>query len=252
MKFSKSLAVAALALAVLGGCGKSNTPNAGSASPSPQAMSSDEAKAALLAAAVKTAGTSYKLTFSVAGAGADNVTAEGAADGKAQKMQLKMTVPGQATPMEVRVVGTDFYLAGVPSTPAGKWIHMNTSQIPGGASTFNTTEQSFGILYGITDITVNPDGSFAGKADPALAASKVPDANAKDALQKIAAAAKSQPVPFTATVKDGYLSDFTSTMPTDVNGVTINAEIKVHLSDFGSPVTVDVPAKADTLESPTS
>src|SRR5690348_9790602 len=111
MRVRKTFAIAALALVALSACShKSDTPGAGSASPSAQAvaMTPDEAKAALLAAALKTAGTTYKMhaTLDMGAVGAG--TLDGATDGASKKSQMTMDIAGQK--MEARQIGTDMYI----------------------------------------------------------------------------------------------------------------------------------------------
>src|SRR4051794_14833158 len=98
MRFTKSVAVAALALAVLGACSKdkAGTPgSAASAGPSSAAIAPGEAKAALLAAGLKTAATAYKVTMTIASGSTAISTIQGAADGQNKRMQLSMTMQGQ-------------------------------------------------------------------------------------------------------------------------------------------------------------
>lgn len=247
MKVRKSVAVAALALAALSvtACGKSsNTPAAGASSPAAAAMSPDEAKATLLAAALKTATTTYKMSITTDSGPAGAGTMEGVADGKNKRIQMTMHIQGQT--MDARLIGTDMYIKGMPTMP-DKWLHMDMSMLPGGADAFGATEQSFALLNGITEVTANADGSFSGKADPNVALSKATGAQ-KDSLEKVVKAAKGQPLPFTATVKDGWLTDYSSTMPIEQNGLTITSKVTMHLSDFGQPVTVEAPAPADVVD----
>ena len=245
MKFSKSVAVAALALAVLSACGdKADTPSASSSSPAAAAMTPDQAKAALLAASLKTATSTYKMSISMGTGGAAMATMDGTADGANKRMQMTLNAQGQS--MEARLIGTDMYIKGMPTMPT-KWLHMDMSMIPGGADAFGATAQSFALLNGISEVTANPDGTFSGKADPSVALSKASDLQ-KDSLEKLVKAAKGQSIPFTATVKDGYLTDYTSTMPIEQGSITVNTDVKMHLSDFGQPVTVDAPDKADVVE----
>jgi hypothetical protein len=245
MKVSKSLAVAALALAVLSACGnKADTPGATPSSSSAAAMTSDEAKVALLAASLKTSATTYKMKITISTGGSALATIDGATDGQNKRMQMAMSIQGQ--PMEARLIGTDMYIKGMPTMPT-KWVHMDIGALPGGADAFGTSQQAFALVNGVTDVTANPDGTFSGKADPGAALAKAPDSQ-KASLQKLVDAAKGQPLPFTATVKDGYLTDYTGTFPVQQSGVTVNTEVAMHLSDIGQPVTVDVPDKADVIE----
>ena len=243
MKVSKSIAVAALALAVLSACGdKAGTPSAASSSSSAVAMTPDEAKAALLAAGLKTSATTYKMKITI-NAGALG-SMDGAADGQNKRMQMTMMIQGQS--MEARLIGTDMYIKGMPTMPT-KWIHMDVSALPGGADAFGTSQQAFAVLSGVTDVTVNSDGTISGKADPSAALAKASDSQ-KESLQKLVDAAKGQPISFTAKIKDGYLTDYTSTVPMQQGALTINTEVAMHLSDIGQPVTVDAPDKADVVE----
>jgi hypothetical protein len=246
MNVRKSLAIAALALVALSGCGhgKSDISGGASASPSVHAMSPEEAKTALLAAALKTSGTTYTMKLTLDSGAAGGGTVDGAADGKAKRMRMAMNIQGQS--MEARLIGTDMYIRGMPNTP-DKWLHMDLSQIPGGADAFGTTEQSFALLNGVTDVTANPDGSFTGKADPKVALAKASGPQ-KTSLERLVKSSKGEPIQFTAMVKDGWLTEYASTLPVEQGGVTIETKMTMHLSDFGQPVTVEVPAKADILE----
>jgi hypothetical protein len=246
MKFTKSVAVAALALAVLGACSKekSDTPGAAASAGPSAGIAPGEAKAALLAAALKTTATTYKVTMTIASGSTSLGSIQGAADGQNKRMQLSMAMQGQS--MDARLIGTDMYIHGLPLMPA-KWVHMDMSKVPGGADLFGATGQAFALLNGVTDVTVNPDGTLSGKADPSAALAQAPDSQ-KASLEKLVKAAKGQPVPFTVTLKDGYLTDYTTTVPVEQSGVSVNTQLTMHLSDFGQPVTVDVPDKADVIE----
>lgn len=247
MKVRKTLAIAALALVALSACShKSDTPGTASGSPSAQAvvMSPDEAKAALLAAALKTAGSTFSMhaTMDMGAVGAGQI--DGVTDGANKKSQMTMDVAG--TKMEARQIGNDMYIKGAPNLP-DKWIHSDMSQLTGSSDAFGTAAQSFAILNGVTEVTANADGTFSGQADPQVALDKAA-AVQKSSLESLVKAAKGKKIDFTATVKDGWLTQFTSVFPTEAQGISFDAKVTLQLSDFGKAVSVEAPAKADVVE----
>lgn len=246
MKVRKTLAIAALALVALSACGKSDGSGATSPGSSTQAvaMTSDEAKAALLAAALKTANTPFAVELTI-DAGPASSAVSGSSDRAAKRMQMTMLVENKV--MEFRQIGTDLYTRGMENTPPGKWLHMDMNQVPGAADALGDTMQSLALLNGVVEVTANPVGTFSGKADPRVAMEKA-TAVQKKSMENVVKASKGQSLPFTATIKDGLLTEYSATMPVEQAGVILQAKVTMHLSDFGKPVTVEAPAAADTLE----
>ncbi|NUR69879.1 MAG: hypothetical protein HOU81_03585 [Hamadaea sp.] len=246
--FALSLAAPLLAALLLTGC------TSGGAEPSPSSTAAaaptpsldTEAAAALVAAGLKSSSGSYKLHAAITYAGAQGVQLDVQSDPAAKKML--MTVVNGTSKIEARVLGSDFYLTGLPQL-GKKWMKVDGSQVEGFSDMFGMSEQNLAMLGGIIELTVGPNGVFQGWIDPQKAMDKASSPQIKDALAKVVkASGAGARIPFTSKIADGYLVGLTTEYPAEVNNAVTHMKAEMTLSDFGKPVTVTAPPAKDLVQ----
>lgn len=184
------------------------------------------------------------------GAGAQSVTAEGDIAFRGTKPELALTMDGAAMGMgriEMRLVDEVMYLSMPPVTPRGKFVEVTGDD---DGSPFA------GMMAGMSG--VDPRTTFAafeaGLRDVTYVGTEPVDGERLDHYRltvDVASAAKAQEMPTTGmpenVVYDLWLDDealmrrVEYTMAQDVSLV-------MEMSDWGEPVTIEAPRRADIVE----
>ncbi|RZU50009.1 hypothetical protein EV385_1768 [Krasilnikovia cinnamomea] len=249
---NRRLAFAGLMLAAavtVTGCGPNDKPAASGApgAAAEQAAQPADPTAELAAAVTLLNETTMKVSMTMVG----GINMTGVADPKAQTADMKMTLgaAGQGTEMEVRKVGTDVYLKiggelGKLAGGGGKWMHMDTTKLPGGSSlgalSGDDPAGTKTLMKAVTDVKRTGEGTFTGTID----LTKSPQFGA-DKLKELGG--KVTAVPFTAKVEQGRLVEMT----VDMGGISPAAgKMTSTYSDFGTPVSVSRPDKSEITELP--
>ncbi|BFU42587.1 hypothetical protein KRMM14A1004_08240 [Krasilnikovia sp. MM14-A1004] len=231
------------------GCGPNDKP-AASGTPTAateQAAAPADPTAELAAAITKLNEDTMKVSMTMVG----GISMNGVADPKAQTAELKMIMgaAGKGTEMEVRKVGTDVYMKiggelGKLAGGGGKWMHMDTTKLPGGASlgalSGDDPAGTKTLMKAVTDVKRTGEGTFSGTID----LTKAPQYGA-DKLKELGG--KVSAVPFTAKVEQGRLVEMT----VDMSSISPAAgKMTSKYSDFGTPVSVSRPDKSEITELP--
>ncbi|GAA1593359.1 hypothetical protein GCM10009828_017960 [Actinoplanes couchii] len=245
------MSIVGLSLAVvaaLGGCGddaakdstSTGTTETGTsaAAPTDAAPVPAGALGELVAAAEKTTSTSAKVAMK-----SGSVTIDGAFDAPGELVEMDSDF-GDAGTIKILRVGNDLYLKAGGSIAASysgngkKWLHVDASKQTGTLSVEQNDPSSTAKLLSTaaSDVT-GSGGSYQGTLDM----SKSPTVSSAVG----SAGDKFKAIPFTAEVKDGYLTKVT----TDMSKVAQGAGKSVTAySGFGAPVDVKAPAAAQTME----
>ncbi len=245
------LASATLALAGCGTASNTGTPAGPGASASPSRAALPPKDAVLASTTVLTQ-TTYRYTLS-----SDGLTGTGLADPTAKKTSLsaKGGQGDESVTMDFVLIGDDLWLKmdfggknstlGVPK----QFMHLDRAKLKGkGAPGFITDSgdpgESQKLFAGLVDAQRVDDRHYKLTLDLTRATASTVD---KELLDKLGDKAKA--VPGTATLDDqGRLVETT----VDLSAVDPKAAIKITYTDFGAPVTINKPAKSDTVEAPNS
>jgi len=242
------LALPLVGAVLLTGCTSGGDPSASASVAASATPSLDaQAVAALVAAGIKASSGSYKLhaTLTYASSAAP-VQLDLQADPTTK--QMRMTVVNGTSTIEARVLGTDFYLTGLPQI-GKKWMKVDGSQVEGFGDLFSMSEQNLAMLGGIVELTTGPNGVFQGWIDPQKAMDKASTTQIRDALAKVVkAAGPNAHIPFTSKIADGYLVGLTTEYPAEVNNAVTQMKAEMALSEFGKPVTVTAPPAKDMIQ----
>lgn len=248
--------LAAVALA-LSGCTADGTATPGTSAsatgstPSAAASSgaADPAAAAALGTATSALGnTSFKVTMT----SGPSLRVTGLVDAPGGKGTAELVATGTSTEITVKtlLVGQDLYVQVPGVTKAGTWTHVDVSRLPEGANVglrpgqidpANTAQ----LLTSTTDVRQVDPRSYEGTLDLTKAAGLT--GIDKVTIDSYGAAA--QRVPFTAGLDEqGRLSALTIQLP-PVNGQETRP-LEVLYTDYGLPVTADVPPANTVVEAP--
>jgi hypothetical protein len=197
------------------------------------------------AAAAKLGDQPVKVKMTTVGGG--GIT--GAIDAQGHKAQMTTNM-ASAGSMDVRQVGNDLYvkasgaLASAIGGPAGKWMHIDVSKVPGKSAlnvANNDPKATAKMLASSTDVTKTGAHSFSGKVDM----TKSPTFNA---ATPAGVSAGLKAIPFTAETDDqGRLTKLVF----DLTPVTPSAgKMTTEYSDFGAPVDVEKPPASQVIEMP--
>lgn len=235
------------AIIVLSGCnGDSDSPSSASGGSTTAATTTAPADPAseFEAAITKTVDTSVKLKMTMIG----GIEVSGAADAKARTSEVTSDL-GALGSMSVRQIGDDVFvkaggqLSKSGGLPAGKWMHLDTSDVPANSplKTAGDPQQTAKMLAASSDVTKTGEHSFAGKIDmtksPTFDPSALPGA-----------ADKLKAVPFTAETDD---QDRITKLVIDMDSVMPGAgKMTVDYSDFGAPVNVQAPPSSQVVPMP--
>jgi LppX_LprAFG lipoprotein len=257
MRYSRTIVVtlAAASLAFVGACNKSSGGSGGTSSPSPSPSPSPSLSATeQLSASVKDFSTTpYKYKGTNPSIGAEvNGSADPTAGNVSQ--QAKVSMAGASATFDLLAVGGQFYakLSGmpIPGVNTSKWLHIDPSKLktihnlliaevkdPTGVQA---------IMSSVVSAEKTGEGQFKGTLDLTKSGINIPGVDPAD-LTSLADKAKS--VPFEATVdKSGRLASYKVSIP--ATGSSAAADVTVSYSDFGTPVSVQQPPAADTVEAP--
>ncbi|MFF5079980.1 hypothetical protein ACFY36_23250 [Actinoplanes sp. NPDC000266] len=228
-------AVAALALAaalILGGCDEEAP-----------ASASEE----LTQAYAKFSDTPVK--FELASAG--GVGGTGAIDAKARSSEMSTDL-ASAGRMITRQIGNDLYVrtegqvGDAIGGTAGKWMHIDVSQVPDSSpiSIKNTDPANTAkLITTASAVTRTGDHTFRGTLDMTKAGTANP------AMLK-ALGDKAAAVPFTAaTDTEGRLTELAVELESIAPGA---GQMTATYSDWGAPVTIAKPAAGEVVEMPAS
>jgi hypothetical protein len=207
-----------------------------------------DAAADLTAAAVKLTAQSAKVTMDMTG----GVSMTGVTDPKAGSTEMTMKTGAEAGGATVllRKIGTDMWMKFTGSMSQlggfgnGKWMHVDTKAL-GAGSAFDTSSTdpatAAQMLKNAVTVERVGDHGFKGTIDMTKAQTAV-----SKAVTGLGDKAKA--VPFTATTdNDGRLIQMTI----DMSALSAEAgTMKMAYSDFGTPVSVTAPPKADVVELP--
>ncbi|MFI5910979.1 hypothetical protein [Dactylosporangium sp. NPDC051541] len=236
-------------LALLAGCsvtgGADDTPPA--ASTSPAGSPPPKATALLAAAVTKTTGVSLKLVL-------DGGTADEDVSGSYDATHKIGTI-AQTTgtdKMTVTVTPDDLYLAGL-SDFKGKTMHLKITKLDPKSplAVFADLLTPLTLLTGVKDAKATAPNTFSGTLD--LTKAQATATGAKKFLESVVtiAAAKASAVKFTAAVNaEGYLTDFTATLPGIDDGK--DGDYTVKFSDFGAKVSLTKPTGSKVVEAPSA
>jgi hypothetical protein len=247
------LGVLASAALAVSGCGtKANDAGGGGGSAPAASSAPANPNDAVLASTKGLSQTTYTYTLS-----SDGLVGKGSADPAARKtsMTLKGTQAGVNLKMDFVLIGTDMWakldFGGAANTamgiPATKYMHIDQSKLKDKAGLGFSTEgtdpaASANLLKGLVDAQRVDARHYTIKLD--LTKTSSSSVNEK-VLSKLGDKAKA--VPGTVTLDDqGRLSE----IDIDLSAVDPTASIKVVYADYGAPVTINAPAKADTIEAP--
>ncbi len=224
------------------GCSATASPSAepssatASASPSDSASASSDAAQSLAnaVAALDQTSFTYQLT-----AGA--LTGSGSFDGKARTGQAQFRQTDKST--DVRMIGNDVYLRGVAGVPAGKWSHTNVTATTGD-TTYRWVADPAAIAKFLTNTaTVTQNGNnYSGTLDLRKAVGGLPGLAALPSTASLT-------LPFTATTDGTHLTSVTITVPASVGGRSVGFAATMTYASFGTPVSFQRPAAAETVES---
>ncbi|MFC3990443.1 hypothetical protein, partial [Actinoplanes siamensis] len=208
------------------------------------APAAGDASRELAAAAAKLTNSTGKIHMTMIG----GMTGDGSFDTPKRAVDMTMTMAGLGD-VSVRQIGTDLYMkfggSAAKAYGNGKWMHVDASKMPATSSLSlekNDPRNSAKMLAEATEVKETSAGRYAGTID----ISKSPTVTAE--MLK-ALAGKSTQVPFTAEVKDGYLSKMSLDMDSVVKGA---GSVDATYSDFGAKVEVAKPARSETVEMPES
>lgn len=253
MKTRVLLTAVAVTAVLLSGCtSKKDDP---AVAPSPAASPSPTldamAAAALVEAAQKSLATTSRIeaTIDIAAesGAAQRMTVVGLADPQAKKLQLTVTDAAGAK-TEIRMLGNDVYMGGLAQLN-GKWVKLDASKVAGLSDTLASTQQQFALLAGIVELTAGPNQVFTGVADPKLAYERAPAGQQKDSLAALVKnGGDNARIPFTVTLKDGFLTAMTMEIKMEVNAKVTQAKATYVMSGFGKPVTVTAPPAKDIVQ----
>ena len=248
--------LAAVALAV-SGCTADDTATPGvSASatgatpgtPSSSGPADPAAAAALGSAASALGNTSFKVTMT-AGPG---LKVTGLMDAPGGKGTAELVATGTSTEITVKtlLVGQDLYVQVPGVTKAGTWTHVDVARLPEGGNVGLRPGQidpadTARLLTSTTDVRQVDARSYEGTLDLTKAAGLT--GIDKVTIESYGAAARN--VPFTAGLDEqGRLSALTIQLP-PVNGQQ-SAPLEVLYTDYGIPVTAEVPPANQVIEAP--
>jgi len=210
----------------------------------------------LARAAAKTQGQSFKFTL---GYGA-LLTGDGAQSGDGKRSVVNMNVSDASSGVNIKinalVLDKDMYTkmefgalgVGIPGLAGigDKWMHINKTKVRSG-SALGLDPNAIApehYIAGIVSAEKVSDSEIKGTID--LAKSAPPGISAAD-VAKIPVNARI--VPFTATLdRDGRITRIVMTLPKV--GQFPASDLTVTFADYGTPVDVKKPAKAQTVEAP--
>ena len=217
-------------------------------SPSPTLLAPKDAVLASLKVLTE---TTYKYTLS-----SDGLDGTGAADPVAKKasMSVKGDKEGQRVSLDFILVGANMWIKmdlgaaanktiGIPN----KFMHIDQAKLKDksafGFGTDGTDPaESVKLLKGLVEVQRVDAQHYTATLDLTQTTASSVD---KEKLDKLGDKAKA--VPATITLDDqGRLSAVTI----DLSAVDPSATIKVTYSDFGAPLTINPPAKSNTVEAP--
>ncbi|HWS35580.1 MAG TPA: hypothetical protein VN408_22930 [Actinoplanes sp.] len=246
-----SIAGVALAMvAALGACGSGDdsstaTTGTGATGTGSSAAATTEAEVPagalgeLVAAAEKTTATTAKVAMK---SGA--VSVAGGFDAVNKLVEMDSDFGGSGK-LQIRRVDNDLYLKASGAIAASytgngkKWLHVDASKQTGTLSVEQNDPSSTAKLLAsaVTDVT-GSGGSYTGTLDMSKSPTVASTVGA-------AAGDKIKAIPFTAEVKDGYLTKVTM----DLSGIAQGAGKSVtEYSGFGDPIAVKAPDAGETIE----
>ena len=250
------LVLAAVGAVLLSGCtsGGNQPPAASSAPASPTPIFDTQANAALQDAMAKSSAGSYRLSgdieYTATGGATQRVELEMQTDPKAQQMSMAVITSG--TRIEMRVIGTDFYVAGMPGL-GKKWARVDGTKVAGLGDLFTVSDQNFALLKGVVELSAGPNGVFQGVIASQTALDRATTDGTRATLAKIVKVGPMNArIPFTVTIRDGYLIAMTTEYSAEVNNAVVPGKFAIRLTDFGKPVTVAAPPAKDVVSAPSS
>ncbi len=245
----------AVLIAVLGiaGCDDKTAPATGTAAPVTTASPTASPLERLQAAAKRLGEDTAKVKVEFGNV----MTGSGQIDPKNRKgtFTMSMSAAGQNIDMEMVTDGNDVYLkmgGQLASVLGDKWMHMDAATFKGGKMGMMSqggAAQTQALVNALTDLKADGPNNFSGTLDMTKSSPL-----GEDALKTLKGV--DMKIPFTATLDDqGRLTRMTMDMEGLAKGqqmpegVTLGKMV-VSYSDFGTPVTVKVPAKSETQELP--
>lgn len=243
---TRRLAATGVALVALGlgasGCGTqtgTGTPSASgsaSASAAPASSGTSEALNELTAAAFKLNEQSVRVAIE-----SPALKGGGLMDPKAEKADMTISL-GTVGDLRLLMESNDAWLkvTGQPNAPK-KWLHLDATKLSNGQLDLMPEGDPGGankMLKNVVDVQRTGDRAWSGTLD----LTRSGDAAAA------ALGEKAKAIPFTATADaQGRLTE----LAIDMSGIQAAlGTMKTTYSDFGTPVTVQKPAAAETQEAP--
>jgi hypothetical protein len=227
----------------LAGCGTVPVPTTGVASTAPTALPPPDPVDVLAAAASKTTGVN--LNVELTDSTGNHYT--GSYDG-IQKI-ASLTQAGGGTGLKITVTREDYYLSGL-KTYKGQTVHLKIDKLRDESilAVMSDVLIPLTLLSQATGVRSTGPGAYSGHIDASLVRGTTLGAQKFLAHVNRSGGANAQTLIFTATVKNGYLTSFKTTLPTFIGGKDVTYELK--LSNFGIPVTITIPTGKTVIEPP--
>ncbi|GAA1815805.1 hypothetical protein HC028_09855 [Planosporangium flavigriseum] len=240
-KLATGAALSAALLLPLAACSSTKDTAADSA---PKATASPSPKPAevLAAAVTKTKGVNVKFTMG-------DATDKGTGVYDAAKKIGSLEGQSKGEKFTLVVTETDLYMSG-PSDLQGNTLHMLIAKMPAGSELLAITDPLgvLSLLSGVSTVTSPSPNFFQGTLDLNKVTATTPGAKALVASGIKDAGANATAVQFNAkATPEGYLSEFSTTMPAGADGKS--DVFNLTLSDFAAPVTVTIPT-SKVIEAP--
>lgn len=234
----------ALAVTLVSGCGTNSGDPAASSSSAAPAASKVEPTAAVKQGMDRSLAGPLTMDASVK-AGNQSITMSGKMDPAARTLHLTGKAP---EPIEARLIGDAAYLKSDSLDGEKPWMKIDLTKLRPNSSlrqSFDLKSQT-GLIGGVVSAQEVGGGRYTGVADLEKAAEAASsEAGMREGLESTAKLAKDpKAVPFEATLDaDGRLTALSYTIATKKLGDLVT---EMRMSDFGKPVTVDVPPASDT------
>lgn len=227
----------------LTGCNPAPLTPADAPSSVPVSIPPPEPDEVLAAAAMKTTGVNLKVELK--DSTGDHYT--GTYDGT-QKIAALTDAAG-GTGLKITVTPEDFYLSGLKAY-RGQTVHLKIVKLRTESALTVASDVliPLTLLSQATGVQNTGPGAYSGHIDASLVRGNTP--GARKFLERVnkSGGANAQTLIFTATIANGYLTSFKTTLPGFLNEKDMTYELI--LSDFGSPVTITVPTGKAVTEPP--
>jgi hypothetical protein len=242
-RFAIGAALGATLIMPLAGCGTAAPTTSAVPSAAPATLPNPDPADVLAAAVTRTTGVNLKVQ--VTDSVGDNFS--GSYDGT-QKIAALAQAPG-GVGLKVTVTPEDYYVSGLKALKGQTW-HLKIAKLRDESTQTLLTDvlAPMTLLSQATGVQVTSPGTFTGHIDATLAKGNTSGAQKFIDHVTKSGGASAQTLIFTATVENGYLTSFKTTLPTFIGDKDVDYELK--LSDFNSAVTITVPTGKTVIDAP--